>query len=143
MVLKQQQMQQMQEKEETGGDEESKEDKKEEEQPQPQPTIQTQSKPATLPLELSQTPVDLDESDVELVQQLYSNGSLKIAKHVKLDEKGNYIIGDPDRANRSHFSPVSPRHLQSMMSYRDGFVVGWAPTNGQSPTLASESRRRR
>lgn len=59
------------------------------------------------------------------------------------DEKGNYIIGDPDRANRSHFSPVSPRHLQSMMSYRDGFVVGWAPTNGQSPTLASESRRRR
>ena len=59
------------------------------------------------------------------------------------DEKGNYIIGDPDRANRSHFSPVSPRHLQSMMSFRDGFVVGWAPEKGQTPGLASENRRRR
>ncbi|MBZ0189437.1 MAG: right-handed parallel beta-helix repeat-containing protein, partial [Candidatus Obscuribacterales bacterium] len=47
---------------------------------------------------------------------------------------GNYILGDPDRANRSHFSPVSPKALMKMMSGRDGFVAGWA-----SPEKASKA----
>lgn len=43
------------------------------------------------------------------------------------DANGNYIIGDPDRANRDHFNPVAPARLVKMMSGRDGFVAGWAP----------------
>lgn len=38
---------------------------------------------------------------------------------------GKYMIGDPDRANRDHFQPVTRAHLLSMMSHRDGFVSGW------------------
>ncbi|MGD9679846.1 MAG: nitrous oxide reductase family maturation protein NosD [Candidatus Obscuribacterales bacterium] len=39
---------------------------------------------------------------------------------------GKYIIGDPDRHNRSHMEPVTAKHLYSMMSHRNGFVAGWA-----------------
>lgn len=46
-----------------------------------------QSTPARLPLDVSQEQI----GDTELVQQLYPNGSLKVAKHVKLDSNGNYV----------------------------------------------------
>lgn len=43
---------------------------------------------------------------------------------------GNYILGDPDRGNPSHAAPVSPERLMKMMSGRDGFVAGWAASDG-------------
>ena len=42
---------------------------------------------------------------------------------------GKYIIGDPDRANSSHFKPVTPKALLSMLGPKDGFVAGWSKDN--------------
>ncbi len=42
---------------------------------------------------------------------------------------GKYIIGDPDKANSSHFKPVTPKVLLSMMGPKDGFVAGWSKDN--------------
>ncbi|MFO0940819.1 MAG: hypothetical protein U0930_08625 [Pirellulales bacterium] len=49
-----------------------------------------QAPPARLPLEVTQSQVG-EVGDDELVQQLHPNGSLKVAKHVKLDVNGNYV----------------------------------------------------
>ena len=49
------------------------------------------------------------------------------------DQKGDYIIGDPDRHNTQHFKPVKEAHLQDMMSGRDGFVATW----GNQSTIAA------
>jgi hypothetical protein len=48
------------------------------------------------------------------------------------DESGNYVIGDPDSHNKSHFNPVPPSQMLKMMSGRDGFVSGWAKTGNQA-----------
>lgn len=50
-------------------------------------TNEQQSAPVRMPLDVSPSQL----GDVELVQQLYPSGSLKAAKHVKLDSKGNYV----------------------------------------------------
>jgi LysM repeat protein len=42
---------------------------------------------------------------------------------------GKYVVGDPDRHNNptfGHDQPITRRHLEQMMSGRDGFVAGWA-----------------
>jgi hypothetical protein len=44
---------------------------------------------------------------------------------------GKYVIGDPDRHNNpsstyGHGEPITRRHLEQMMSGRDGFVAGWS-----------------
>lgn len=49
--------------------------------------------------------------------------------------EGNYIIGDPDRGNPSHAAPVSPQRLMKMMSGRDGFVAGWAASDGPATSV--------
>ncbi len=57
--------------------------------------------------------------------------------------EGNYILGDPDRGNPSHAAPVSPQRLMKMMSGRDGFVAGWAASDGpaaNTPGTASYKR---
>jgi hypothetical protein len=59
------------------------------------------------------------------------------------DANGNYVIGDPDRYNKTHFSPVAPSRLQKMMSGRDGFVVAWARTNNNAVMVADSAASRR
>lgn len=49
--------------------------------------------------------------------------------------EGNYVLGDPDRANRSHAQPVSPERLVKMMSGRDGFVAGWASSDSPASSI--------
>lgn len=56
---------------------------------------------------------------------------------------GDYIVGDPDRGNRSHMSPVSPEALFRMMSKRDGFVAGWSPPEKSRSDLPESPRYRR
>lgn len=51
------------------------------------------------------------------------------------DAKGNYIVGDPDRANRQHSAPVTPHALMKMMSGRDGFVAGWNGNPNRTPEI--------
>lgn len=51
------------------------------------------------------------------------------------DAKGNYIVGDPDRANRQHAAPVTPHALMKMMSGRDGFVAGWNANPNRTPEI--------
>lgn len=48
------------------------------------------------------------------------------------DEKGKYVIGDPDRFNTQHFKPVPPDHLQKIMSGRDGFVATWGDQSSRA-----------
>lgn len=57
--------------------------------------------------------------------------------------EGNYIIGDPDRGNPSHAQPVSPQRLMKMMSGRDGFVAGWAPSDNPSANIPGTASYRR
>lgn len=51
------------------------------------------------------------------------------------DQKGNYIVGDPDRANKQHNVPVTPGALMKMMSGRDGFVAGWNANANRVPEI--------
>lgn len=56
---------------------------------------------------------------------------------------GNYILGDPDRGNPSHAQPVSPQRLMKMMSGRDGFVAGWAPSDSAAANIPGTAAYRR
>lgn len=48
-------------------------------------------------------------------------------------EDGKYIIGDPDKANTSHFQPVTAKALLKMLAPKDGFVSGWSNDNSSVP----------
>ncbi|HIA52191.1 MAG TPA: hypothetical protein EYN91_08920 [Candidatus Melainabacteria bacterium] len=57
--------------------------------------------------------------------------------------EGNYILGDPDRGNPSHKQPVSPQRLMKMMSGRDGFVAGWAPSDSAAASIPGTAAYKR